>query len=262
MQRISINRGSVTVPGNEFYQPGDTVYLPSKGLLYYVSSVSHSFSFGSSFTTSLKLEYGHPPGDYIPGPLDVIGQQLVSNFLEDPAILYRSSETDDNYRTLRPDSSLVFPTGGVGESLGFSSPANLLAFSDNQIRFTNMMIDLIGSLSGTKYVLIRGFAMDENDSEGIQEAREKMAVVRYLLENPSQLQQAKPFSGGDDLINLGASVATGVSSLFGGGSAGTTKQLTEMRLPNNLPVIPIPANKIIDQVSFFLEKLQKIMLEK
>lgn len=251
MQRISINRGSVTVPGNEFYQPGDTVYLPSKGLLYYVSSVSHSFSFGSSFTTSLKLEYGHPPGDYIPGPLDVIGQQLVSNFLEDPAILYRSSETDDNYRTLQPDSSLVFPTGGVGESLGFSSPANLLAFSDNQIRFTNMMIDLIGSLSGNKYVLIRGFAMDEADSEGIQEAREKMAVVRYLLENPSQLQQAKPFSGGDDLINLGASVATGVSSLFGGGSAGTTKQLTEMRLPNNLPVIPIPANKIIDQVSFF-----------
>lgn len=246
MQKIAINTGNVTVVGNEFYQPGDTVYLPSKGLLYYVSSVNHSFSFGSSFTTQLKLEYGHPAGNYIPGPLDVIGQQLVSNFLEDPGIIYRTSETDDNYRPLQPDCSLVFPTGGVKED-----PARLLAFSDNQVRFTNMMIDLLGSISGTKYVLIRGFAPTEEDSDEIQDAREKMAIVRWLLENPSQLQQAKPYSGGDDLINLGSSIATGVSSFFGGAATGTTQTLTEMRLPNNLPVTPIPSDKIIEQISYF-----------
>jgi len=140
---------------------------------------------------------------------------------------------------------LVFPTGGE------PNPTSTLAFSDNQVRFTNMMIDLLGSLSGTKYVLIRGFAMNEDDVEGIQEARKKMAVVKSLLQNPSQLQQAKPYSGGDDLLNMGASIGTSVSSFFGGGSAGTTQELTQMRLPNNLPVTPIAPEKIIEQISYF-----------
>ena len=245
MQKMKINKGSLTIVGNEFYQPGDTVYVPSKGLLYYVSSVSHSFSFGSSFTTSLQLEYGHAPGGYIPSPLDVIGQQLVSNFLEDPAIMYRSDESDDNYRVLQPDSSLVFPSGG-------ETPSVLLAHSDNQVRFTNMMIDLMGSLSGSKYVLIRGFASSESAEEEIEDALKKMAVVRFLLENPSQLQQAKPFSGGDDLIEAAASAARSIGSVFGGGGGvDTTKSLTGMRLPNNLPVIPVSSSKIIEQVSYF-----------
>ena len=36
LQRSKINSGSLTVVGNEFYQPGDVVYVKSKGLLYYV----------------------------------------------------------------------------------------------------------------------------------------------------------------------------------------------------------------------------------
>lgn len=244
MQKLKINKGSVTIVGNEFYQPGDTVYIPSKGLLYYIKSVSHSFSFGSSFTTTLTLEYGHPPGDYIPSPLDVIGQQLVSNFLEDPAIVYRSDESDDNYRLLRPDSSLVFPTGEVDAK-------RLLSFSDNQTRFTNMMIDLINSTAGSNYVLIRGFAMDENDEEGIREAKEKLEIVRSLLQNPRQLKQGIQFGLADDLVSSLTSPITTVSSLFGGGSVGTVKELEDMRLPNNLPVYPIPAGKIIEQISYF-----------
>jgi|14BtaG_2_1085337.scaffolds.fasta_scaffold00001_65 hypothetical protein len=225
MQKFAVNMGSVTISGNEFYQPGDTVFIPSKGLLYYVKSVSHTFSFGSSYTTKLDLEYGHPAGDYIPGPLDIIGQQMVSNFIEDPSLIYRSSETDDNYRPLSPDSAIVFPSSAV-------KPAKLLAFNDNQIRFTNMMLDLMGGLSGDRYVLIRGFALNEDDESGIEEAKKKMAAIRSLLESPSQVAQSNPFSGGDDLIP-------------------ETRSLKPMRLPNSIPVSKIPAKKIIEQVSFF-----------
>jgi len=244
MQKIKINSASVSIVGNEFYQPGDTVYIPSKGLLYYITAVNHSFDYGQDFSTTLTLEYGHPAGNYIPGPLDVIGQQLVSNIVEDPAIIYRTDETDDNYFPLRPDSSLIFPTGSAG-------PAELLAFSDNQVRFTNMMIDVTSRVSGNKYLLIRGFVTDENDEEGKKLAQEKMAIVRYLFENPSQLAQSNQFSLGDDLVDTFGSVATTTSSLFGGGSVGTTKTLTQMRLPNNLPVIPISSTKIIEQISYF-----------
>ncbi len=221
MEKLSINTGTVTIAGNEFYQPGDTVYIPSKGLLYYVKSVAHTFNFGSSFTTNLTVEYGHPVGGYIPGPLDVIGQQLVSSFLDDPTLIYRSSETDDNYRPLNPDSTLVFPSDDA-------SLASLLSFKDNQIRFTNMMLDLIGSLSGSRYLLIRGFALDEDDEEGIESAQGKMAKIRELFERPSQISQKNP--------------------LLGGAGKNTLKPLT---LPNSQPVRSVPANKIIEQVSYF-----------
>lgn len=243
MQKMNINRADITVVGNEFYQPGDTVYVPTKGLLYYVNSVSHSFSYGSAFTTTLSLIYGHPPGTYVPTPLDVIGQQLVSDFLEDPSLIYRTEETDDNYRVLKPDSTLVFPSGGA-------SAAELLSYSDNQIRFTSMMMDLTGSLSGTKYVLVRGFVVDPDDQEAIQDVSLKMSVVRSILEYPSQVSQNNPFSGGDDLLEGVFSAATTISSAFGGGSAPTTKGLMPMTLPNNMPVVPINPAKIIEQISY------------
>ena len=244
LQKMNINRGEITIPGNEFYQPGDTVYVPAKGLLYYVRSVNHSFSYsGQTFTTNLSLIYGHPPGEYLPSPLDVIGQDLVSNFLEDPSLTYRTDSTDDSYRVLKPDSTLVFPTGGAGM-------AELLDYNDNQLRFTNMMIDLSGSLMGTRYVLVRGFVKDPDDTEAIQNVSEKMAIVRSLLESPSQIAQNHAYSGGDDLVDGMNQIMTSAGSLFGAGSTGTTKELTSMRLPNNMPVTPINPSKIIEQISY------------
>jgi hypothetical protein len=67
---------SAEVVGNEFYQLGDVVYLSDLQLLFYVHAVSHNFTYESGFTTSLTLTYGHPPGEYIPTPLDVIGKSL------------------------------------------------------------------------------------------------------------------------------------------------------------------------------------------
>jgi len=76
-QRKNIVTGTVTVFGNEFYQLGDVVYLNDRRLLYYVNGISHNFRYGEAFTTTLNLKYGHPVGEYIPTPLDVIGKMSI-----------------------------------------------------------------------------------------------------------------------------------------------------------------------------------------
>jgi hypothetical protein len=74
-------QATLTVYGNEYYQLGDVVYVNSRDMLYYVTSVSHSFAYDSgTFTTTLELRYGHPLGEYIPTPLDVIGKNLIKNY--------------------------------------------------------------------------------------------------------------------------------------------------------------------------------------
>lgn len=76
--RRDILKCNMTIVGNEYMQPGEVVYIEELGLLFYVDTVSHSFSWGS-FTTTLSLSYGGIPGDYIPIPLDVIGKILYNN---------------------------------------------------------------------------------------------------------------------------------------------------------------------------------------
>ena len=77
--RKNILRGTVTISGNEYMQPGEVVYLQDRGLLFYVTAVRHNFGYGGSFTTSLDLSYGHTPGEYIPTCLDVIGKMIYNN---------------------------------------------------------------------------------------------------------------------------------------------------------------------------------------
>jgi len=78
-QRRNIVTGSVTVIGNEYYQLGDVVYVAHRQMLYYVERIQHSIGYESDFKTTLTLKYGHPPGDYIPTPLDIIGKALTNS---------------------------------------------------------------------------------------------------------------------------------------------------------------------------------------
>jgi hypothetical protein len=76
--RENILIGSVEVNGyNEFYQPGDVVYIEDRNLLFYVKNVSHNLSYGN-VTTTLTLTYGHSPGEYIPNMLDVVGKIMYN----------------------------------------------------------------------------------------------------------------------------------------------------------------------------------------
>lgn len=77
--RQNILRGTVTIVGNEYMQPGEVVFLECKNMLFYVTQVNHNFSFGSNFTTTLTLSYGHVAGEYIPTTLDVIGKSIYNN---------------------------------------------------------------------------------------------------------------------------------------------------------------------------------------
>jgi hypothetical protein len=90
-QRKNIIKGSVTVIGNEFSQPGEVVYLEQKGMLFYVESVRHTISMGGEFATTLDLSYGHYPGEYIPTNLDIAGKMLYNN---------RDNVTIDNRKNL------------------------------------------------------------------------------------------------------------------------------------------------------------------
>jgi hypothetical protein len=89
--RRNIIRGSLTISGNEFMQPGEVIFIEGRGMLFYVSSVRHSFTYSSGFTTSLELTYGHTPGEYIPTPLDVIGKLLYNNRDFNDFIIQRQS---------------------------------------------------------------------------------------------------------------------------------------------------------------------------
>jgi hypothetical protein len=77
--RKNILRGTVTIAGNEYMQPGEIIFLQDRQLLFYVTTVRHSYSSGTDFSTTLDLTYGHTPGEYIPTTLDVIGKMLYSN---------------------------------------------------------------------------------------------------------------------------------------------------------------------------------------
>jgi hypothetical protein len=77
--RKNLLRGSVTISGNEFMQPGEVVFLEDRQLLFYVSAVRHTLAYGSAFTTTLELTYGHTPGEYIPNVTDIIGKLIYNN---------------------------------------------------------------------------------------------------------------------------------------------------------------------------------------
>jgi hypothetical protein len=261
LQRVKINEASVVVVGNEYYQPGDNVFIPSQGLLYYIRSVRHNFSWGGKFETTLVLENGHPPGEYLPSPLDIIGQQFLRDPLEGSTIIYRNQRGDDSYRVLQPDSTLVFPGSAVppdddetiagtlvqAAGIGGAEAGNLnvvLDYRDNQVRYTNMMINLNGLSIGDRFVLIRGFAKGRSDPN-INRVRKNMATMRALLENPVQISQGDKKGLGDDFLDFGSDIA----QTFGA-NTGSTKGLDSMTLPNGQIVIPIEPDNIVEQIVY------------
>lgn len=76
--RKEILQAEIQITGNEFIQAGEVYYIEGHDMLYYAETVSHSFSYGSGYTTTIQLRYGHNPGEYIPTILDVIGKGLYT----------------------------------------------------------------------------------------------------------------------------------------------------------------------------------------
>lgn len=120
--RKNILRGNITIIGNEYMQPGDVVFLRSKDLLFYVTTVGHSFKYGSTFQTQLTLTYGHTAGDYIPTTLDIIGKLIYNNRFATTHINHRqgSSFNEQNVgslvldRIVSEDAEALLLGGKVG----------------------------------------------------------------------------------------------------------------------------------------------------
>ena len=77
--RSEIFQANLTMVGNEFIQPGEVYFIEYYNMLFYAESISHSYSFGSDYSTSLNLKFGHNPGEYIPTILDIVGKSLYTN---------------------------------------------------------------------------------------------------------------------------------------------------------------------------------------
>jgi len=102
-QRAKIFTANISMYGKEEIQPGEVYYIEDRGLLFYSESVTHDFSYGGNYTTKLALNYGRPPGEYIPTPLDVIGKSF-----------YKGNYANiGNFRVSRPGT-----TSSKGNNLG------------------------------------------------------------------------------------------------------------------------------------------------
>ena len=244
MQRAAIFSGSVQLAGNEYYQPGDTVYIPSKGLLFYVNSVSHSFSYGSSFDTSLDLVNGHAPGIYLPTPVDIIGQSYSKDMLKHGSyFVKRTDYGDNNYKPLMPDCNLRFPKS---PEITSSNIEYLLSHKNNMVKFYNMVTDISnGILTPNRVLLIRGFVRNNSDPE-IDDIKKKMMIVSDLFQNPVMLSQKMDSALGDDLLANSLSPLQNIFNI--NATSGMNKDLKTMYLPNGVPVVKVRDSQIILQL--------------
>lgn len=247
-QRAKILQASLTLVGNEFYQPGDVVYVKSRNLLYYVDSVSHSFSIGTSFTTTLNLSYGHAPGEYLPGPLDIIGQQMYTNPIKDKVITQRQSRGDDNYRVMIP-GSIVVPPFLVNS--GNISKQYMLTYADNQTRFVRMLMDSSLLISSRRKLLLRAFisgkpSKNPDGSEAVEAAKKYLNIVKGMFVSPEVVTR----DGGGE-ISLGIRQLSEASSqILSSIKSSTIGELDQVILPNGAIAIPVSEEDIIIQVCY------------
>ncbi len=111
--REEILHGQVEVAGyNEFYQPGDVVYIEDRNLLFYVKQVDHSCSFGK-LSTTLQLTYGHSPGEYLPTMLDVVGKIMYASGVKTQI----RSERQQMLGSARSIGAIVFVPNGEYSTL-------------------------------------------------------------------------------------------------------------------------------------------------
>jgi hypothetical protein len=180
--------GQVVVYGNEFYQLGDVVYINSRDMLFYVTGISHSLSYeGGNFTTTLTLKYGHPLGDYIPTPMDIVGKGIIKNQRQ---VNKTNTSREVASKTLGVHIAAVkFPKeafGGAedpvrGEKIAMLS--GTWAYKNvNKLKGAITKTYKHLSVSGYPKLEVRGFATkNTTDTELI---RKRMQVVREWLQNP------------------------------------------------------------------------------
>jgi len=173
-------KGSVTLCGNEYYQLGDVVYINSRDTLYYVTSVSHAFSYAGSFTTTLALEMGHPLGEYIPTPLDVIGKGIIKTQRKFNKVM--SSRQTAGKQLGRHLATIIFPNtvSDSGEQVSMMS-GDFASFNVNEIKNALSIASLyLGENKAESYpkIEVRGFTTNEDNNDKVLQRID--AVINIL----------------------------------------------------------------------------------
>ena len=192
--RKEILQANVTISGNEFMQPGEVVYLENRGLLFYVTSVKHSFTFGSAFTTTLELSYGHTPGEYIPNPVDMIGKMIYNNKDGGQLIIHRQ-ENSGNEQNVG-----VIQTGPTGSSSNNSLDTNgfTTSYSAQNAQVINNII------YNTQYLINANQTQGNNTSASIQ------LRIYYDNSNPAD---PKLISFANSIVDILTGGSSGLNSL-------------------------------------------------
>jgi len=176
-------RANLTLVGNEYYQLGDVVYINSRDMLYYVYAVRHSFSYSSgTYTTQLDLRYGHPLGEFIPTPLDVIGKNFIKNQRKfNTTFMFRKTAGSDIGRlsgVILFNNPNVLTTGELRTEMlsGDLGVENL-----NELK--RCLLKINAQIGKDIAVEIRGYVSSEDETEK-QKVKSRMAAVQEWLENP------------------------------------------------------------------------------
>lgn len=192
--RKNILRGTVTISGNEFMQPGEVVFLEDRGMLFYVNSVRHAYSEGNSFTTTLDLTYGHTPGEYIPTTLDVIGKLIYNNRDTTGVIIQRQTNSlnDKSVGVCLRDkktSSSILNTGDKEKTVNSFSAANTQTIN-NMLFNTSYIINANNTKGNTikASIELRVYCDSGNDvdSDLMDFAKQVQAALTSANTGPKQ----------------------------------------------------------------------------
>lgn len=200
--RKDILGANITLVGNEYYQAGEVYYLEDRDLLFYAESVSHSFTYGGSFTSSMNLRYGHNPGEYIPTMLDIIGKGLYTNRHQASLarhIRHGNASNDTHIGTLIFDQPASFVKPSLDALVdGPQGEANRKALTNILLSITGLITPT--TLNSKMKIEIRLYI---NSQKGISEADQTdlKGVADAVLEwvkNPSQEKLGLP--GNDNTL--------------------------------------------------------------
>ena len=127
--------GSITIVGRPELRMAMPVYIPFKNMIYYVNSITHNFTYGETFTTTLGLTYGRKPWEPLPELLTYTAQSAVDGEVSEKYISKASTKVHEavssKYSTGDP---LSWPLGsvtyvleaGYGEKIRYRSTSQII----------------------------------------------------------------------------------------------------------------------------------------
>lgn len=86
-ERGRVLSASAQVRGDAKYRVGDCVFVECLGMYFYITSTSHSLSYGQSYNTNLTLAYGRRIGELIPHPFDALGKIMIETYQDGLEVL-------------------------------------------------------------------------------------------------------------------------------------------------------------------------------